>query len=166
MEPLNSKPQTLRSANLNYSTLQENLDEVIGKIGLCRTIELVKSFINNCSIDVNETEKFKLIAAYIISQTIDVFDLNEKEFYTSRIREYREARMACFHLLKQYTDCSYAKIGEPFQQKKRNIIYFCQKCNDMLSIPEFFEVFVNRYKTLENRIMLFISKLSATHAGY
>lgn len=166
MEPLNSKIQPLQSTTLNYSTLQENLDEVIGKIGLCRTIELIKSFINNCSIDVNETEKFKLIATYIISQTIEIFDLNEKEFYTSRIREYREARMACFHLLKQYTDCSYAKIGESFHQKKRNIIYFCQKCDDMLSIPTFFEVFVNRYKTLENRIMLFISKLSAAHAGH
>ncbi|PHN08689.1 hypothetical protein [Flavilitoribacter nigricans] len=159
MESLNSQSKPERATISNYLTLQKNLDEVIGKIGLCRTIELVKSFIDNSSIGVNETEKFKLIATYIIAQTIRSFDLKEDDFYTSKIREYRDARMACFHLLKRYTDCSYAKIGEAFEQKKRNILYFCQKCDEMLSIPDFYPVFTSRYKRVEDQVLLFISKL-------
>ena len=160
METLNFSTTTSDVAIQDYLTLQKRLDAVIGKIGLSKTIQLIEGFIDNSSIKVNEVEKFKLITAYIISQTIDIFDLKEDQFYTSKIREYRDGRMACFHLLKHYTDCSYAKIGEAFNQKKRNILYFCQKCDEMLSIPQFYRVFTDRYMSLENRVISFIAKLS------
>jgi chromosomal replication initiation ATPase DnaA len=156
METLNSKTS---EAVLNYSTLQTKLDTVIGKIGLKKTIQLVENFMDNSSLDVQETEKFKLISSFIISKSIQVFDLKEDQFYDSKIREYREARMACFHLLKKYTDCSYARIGEVFEQKKRNVLYFHQKCEEQLSVPAFFEVFASRYKKLEDYTIGFIAKL-------
>jgi len=161
MQPKNyaSNPAVLSTAT-NYSTLQEKLDVVIGRIGLCRTIQLIGSFIDNSSISVDETEKFKLITRYIIAQSIEVFDLRSDEFYTNKIQEYRDARMACFRLLRAYTNCSYAKIGEEFDQKKRNIIYYCQKCEDTLSVPSFYPVFVGRFKQLEQRVIQFIAKLS------
>ena len=160
MNPKNYATQsTPLDGAANYSTLQEQLDVVIGKIGLCRTIQLVGSFIDNSSITVDETEKFKLISRYIIAQSIEVFDLKSDEFYTNKIQEYKDARMACFRLLRTYTDCSYAKIGEAFGQKKRNIIYYYQKCEDMLSVPNFYLVFVGRYKELEQRVIQFIAKL-------
>lgn len=143
----------------DYTTLQQKLDLVIGKIGLCRTIQLIGSFIDNSSITVDKTEKFKLISRYIIAQSIEVFDLKSDDFYTNKIQEYRDARMSCFRLLRTYTDCSYAKIGEEFGQKKRNIIYYYQKCEETLSVPDFYPVFVQRYKELEQRVISFIAKL-------
>jgi len=148
------------STIIDYTKLQQKLDWVIGKIGLCRTIKLIEGFISNTSLGINDSEKFKLIATYIIDQSIQIFDLKAENFYKSKIREYRDARMACYHLLKLYTDCSYAKIGESFDQRKRNVLYYCQKCDEQLSIPQFYEVFAHRYQLLENRTIEFIAKLS------
>ena len=144
----------------SYLHLQKSLDKVLGKIGVDNTIELLESFIDNTSLDTLHVKKIMLITQYIIAGSIDVFDIEQQYFYTSNVREYREARMATYHLLRKYTDFSYTKIGGLFNQKKRNIIYFCNKCTDILFLPQYNEVFADRYAILEKQIITYISKLN------
>ncbi|MEM9885629.1 MAG: hypothetical protein AAF849_07035 [Bacteroidota bacterium] len=39
----------------DYTKLQQKLDWVIGKIGLCRTIKLIEGFISNTSLGINDS---------------------------------------------------------------------------------------------------------------
>lgn len=143
----------------NYIQLQENLEKALGKIGLANTIKLLQNVISDECAKEGDIERTKVVAEYIIAQAIRVFDLNPKKFYTSNIREYREARMAVYHLLRKYTTGSYSKIGERFSQHKRNVIYFCNKCSETLSVARFHPVFYDRYKAIEHQTITFISKL-------
>jgi len=144
----------------DYATLQKRIDAMVGQIGLCNTIRMLEGMMADSSLDVPQEEKYRLISEFIITQSIQVFDLKKEDFFTSKIREYRDARTACYHLLKVFTGKSYAKIGETFNQKKRNILYSYQKCEDMLSIPHIYQVFNDKYSTLEHRITQFIARLS------
>ncbi|GAA0892606.1 hypothetical protein GCM10009122_22850 [Fulvivirga kasyanovii] len=144
----------------SYMLLQKSLDKVLGKIGVDNTIELLESFIDNSSMETHDMEKTTLITQYIITCSIAVFNLDREQFYSSTVREYREARMVTYYLLRKYTEGSFRKIGELFNQKKRNIIYFCRKCADMLSIPQYNETFNERYITIEKQTIAFISKLN------
>lgn len=147
------------SANpINYNTLQSSIDEVVGKIGLTRTVGLLNSFISNSSISSDESEKLKLITTYIIAQAIVIFDLEEEDFYRSKIPEYREARMACYYLLKKYTACSHARIGKRFDLTKRNVLYYTQKCEEMLSIPQYYKSFISKLQQLDNLTVEFLAK--------
>ncbi len=144
----------------NLQQLQVVLERVVGKLGMEKTVHLLESFDNNSSIDMGEKEKLKVITTFIISQCISIFNLEESEFYTSEIREYREARMISYHLIHTYTKCSYAKIGEVFGRKKRNVLYFCQKCRELLSVPGFYREFVEKHKQLDKYTIEFIGKLN------
>ena len=86
----------------DFQRLQQSLERVVNKIGVQRTTELLESFDNNSSTTSNELGKVKLITTYVISQSILLFDLDESQFYTSDIREYREARMACYHIIHKF----------------------------------------------------------------
>ena len=140
--------------------LQIVLERVVGKLGMKKTAQLLKSFDTNSSITMNEVEKVKLLTTFIVSQSIAVFNLEESEFHTSEIREYRDARMVCFHLLHTYTQCSYAKIGEIFGRKKRNVLYFCQKCRELLSVPQFHRLLVEKHELLDKYTIEFIGKIN------
>jgi chromosomal replication initiation ATPase DnaA len=149
----------------SYHDLQNVLDELIGKIGLDKTIKLMRQIMNNgrSGLTTTKDEKTKLITSYIISRCVSVFDLDEGQFTTSQIREYREGRMACYHLLKKYTDCSYPRIAQLFSQKRRNVLYYCQKCDEILSIPQFQKVFAEKYNTLEGYTVEFIAAINANN---
>lgn len=143
---------------IDYGMLQRNLDRVIGLIGLPRVNSMICSFIDNSSIQTSEIEKLKLITAYVISQSIIIFDLDESQFYESKVDEYREARMACYHLLAKYTKSTHGKIGERFGRKKHNVRYAYEKCEEMLSIPEYYKSFIEKYECLENQLIVFLAK--------
>lgn len=147
------------SSKLNYTDLQKSVDELVGKYGLAKAIQLLRHFSDNAKIPVKDTYRLKLITDYIISECLSEFNLDAEQFNTSTIREYREARMACYHLLKKYTDSSYSRIGQHFGWPIHTIYYFCQKCTEMLSLSEFYKPFVNKYKHLEESTISFISRL-------
>lgn len=144
---------------LNYNDLQLSIDKVVGKIGLSKTINLLEGFIGNSSMTVGGPSKVKVIAAYFVSKSIEVFELNDRKFYTSREPKYSEARMACFHLLKKHSQYSYSNIGDAVGLKKRTILYYHNKCKDILSISHFYQPFIEKYDLLENCAIDFISKL-------
>ena len=143
----------------NYEDLQHSVDTLIGKFGLKKTIEVLESLSENTQLKPKESDKIKLLFVYIVSKSIIVFDLKEEDYYTNTIQEYREARMSCYYLLREYTGISYRKIGEDFKQTKRAILYNYQKCEDMLSIPTYYKEFADRFKTLEDHLINFIAKL-------
>ncbi|MEO9870376.1 MAG: hypothetical protein ABJQ69_03675 [Ekhidna sp.] len=145
--------------HLNYMDLQISIDKVVGKIGLNKTIHLLEGFIDNSTMKVGGTSRAKVIAAYFISKSVEVFELNEKKFYSSREPKYSEARMACFHLVKKHTKYSYTNIGDAVGLKKRTILYYHNKCKDILSIAHFYQPFMEKYDLLENYAIDFISKL-------
>ena len=150
----------------NYSKLQQQIDQVIGKIGLDKTIFLLSSFIDSYNIAVSQPQKFQMLSRYLITECIRVFELNDKLFFTSNIQEYRDARMVCYHLLKKYTGLSYSKIAEDFGLTKRNILYGAKKCEEKLSVPYYYEGFVEKYDLLESTFLQFISKLSPKAEEY
>lgn len=150
----------MKKTTYNYHDLQCSIDTLIGKFGLQKTIEVIESLSNNTKLSVRDQEKSKLLQVFIISQSIKVFHLKEAQFYTSSVQEYREARMSCYYLIKKYTDSSYAKIGENFNQSKRAILYNYHKCDEILSIPQYYKDFVEKFKSLENNTINFIAKLN------
>lgn len=156
---LHASDENDSQTNLNYNDLQLRIDKVIGKIGLSKTINLLEGFIGNSSMTVGGNSKVKVIAAYFISKSVEVFELKERKFYISREPKYSEARMACFHLLKKHSQYSYSNIGDAVGLKKRTILYYHNKCKDILSIPHFYQPFLEKYDLLENCAIDFISKL-------
>lgn len=150
----------MKKTAYNYNDLQQGIDALLGKFGLQKTIEVIQSLSSNTQLTASDQDKSKLLIVFIISQSIEIFDLKEEKFYESTVQEYREARMCCYYLLKKYTDCSYAKIGESFKQSKRAILYNYHKCDEILSIPQFYKSFVEKFKSLENNTINFIAKLN------
>ncbi|MFY0689126.1 MAG: hypothetical protein JXQ90_18295 [Cyclobacteriaceae bacterium] len=148
------------SKELNYSDFQKKVDAVVGKLGLHNAAFLLDSFIDNTSVSMQETQRLEIVSRFLIMEGIKVFELQEKLFFTSGIQEYREARMACYHLIKKYTGASHAKIAEDFGLTKRNVLYSCEKCKERLSVSYFYENFCQKYDLLEKRIIHFISKLT------
>ncbi len=149
----------MSKTKVNYQQLQHRIDILVGKFGLEKTIEIMDSLSNNTDLKTLDDEKVKLLQTYLISQSIEIFDLEMKDFYTSMVPEYREARMSCYYLLRKYTDISFSSIGKRFKHSKRAVLYHYQKCVDILSIPEYYDTFIKRLQMLENNSINFIAKL-------
>lgn len=152
--------QHVNQSAATYVQLQDRIDEVIGKIGLDRTIYLLNSFINNTAISQKEGEKIKMITHYLASVAIQVFDLRDDIFYISAVREYRDARMCCFHLLRKYTEDTYPKIGLNFHCSARIVMYGCITVEDRLAVPKGNGKFVANYTLLESKLIDFIGKIN------
>ena len=144
----------------DYKHLQTNLDKVIGKIGLERTIYLTESFIKNTAVSFNETEKIKMISRFLSNLAIETFELEAESFYISVVREYRDARMCCFHLLRKYTGDTFSKIGLGFQRSERCVSYGFNVVEERLSASKSFTEFVGKYSLLESKLLEFIGKLN------
>jgi len=151
-----------KNNSADYGQLQQHIDQVIGQIGLEKTIGLLTHFIDDTHIPVHETQRLKMVSQFLVNTCIEVFELQDKAFFTSGIQEYREARMACYHLLKKYTGASYSKIAEDFGLTKRNVLYNHNKCEERLSVPYYYADFNQRYSLVEDRMIQFISKLHTT----
>ncbi len=146
--------------NPDYHDLQSGIDQLLGKFGLPKTLEIIQSLTHNTKLNTKGDEKSKLLLVFLITKSIEVFQLQEDSFYTSTVQEYREARMSCYYLLKKYTDSSYAIIGEQFQQSKRAILYNYHKCEEILTIPQFYKDYMSKFKLLEDHTINFIAKLN------
>lgn len=147
-----------RHKSLNYSDLQKSIDNLIGKFGLEQTIYIIETFSDNTGGNI-EMRKLELIRDYIIGECIQIFNVNKKLFFKSECQKHREARMACYHLLDQYTQSSHSEIAKLLGRKRGSAIYFIQKCKERLSMPDNYRVFITKYKALEGNIICFIAKL-------
>lgn len=153
-----SSEKTLKQS-VNYNTLQSLLDSVIGKIGTERTHELLKTFLSNTPIEAEQEQKITMLTQYLISLATTAFDLLPQQFIISQVREYRDARMCCFHLLRKFTKCTYPKIGLSFQCSSRAVMYGCSEVEDRLAMPRNCPDFSRRYRSIESQLIVFISKI-------
>ena len=144
----------------NYNSLQRSIDKVVGKIGLEKTIHLLESFINNTYIKHTQQEKVRMVTQYLIGLAIKEFELKDELFFQGNIREYRDARMCCFHLLRKYTENTLPKIGLAFQCSERTVEYGCNKASERLAVPQGNTRFVTNYIAMEARLLEFIGKLN------
>lgn len=142
-----------------YGHLQQSIDKVIGKIGLQRTIDLLESFLNGITVKKKETEKLKLIFAYLVSTAAECYDLTEEQIFKDSTQEAKDARMICYHLLHKYAHLSYSKIGEKFSQPKRTVMYYTLKAEEYLSIPASYKELMQKYDAIEKELVEFIGKI-------
>ena len=144
----------------DYGSLQNSIDQVVGKIGLQRTIFLLNSFITNTSVSHNETEKMQMLTRYLVNEAIQAFNLDTGMFYVCGERSYRDARMCCFHLLRKYTDYTFSKIGLTMHCSERAVMYGSTVAEQRLGVTKGNHVFNSRYSLLESKLIEFISKVN------
>ena len=144
----------------NYQTLQKSIDKVVGKIGLEKTIHLLESFISNTYVKHTQPEKVIMVSQYLISLAVNEFELEDELFLHSNVREYRDARMCCFHLLRKYTEDTLPKIGLMFQCSERAVEYGCGKTSERLAMPKGNNRFVTNYIAIEARLLEFIGRIN------
>lgn len=143
----------------DYTQLQETIDKVIGKIGHTRTKQLLDGFLDHTTIAKDNQETVKLVSQYLVSAAINVFELQQEHFYASTVRQYRDARICCFHLLRKYTEDTFSKIGLFFDCDKRTVMYGFQSVENRLSMPQGNLTFHANYKVMESKLLQFIGKL-------
>lgn len=143
----------------DYSELQKTIDKVIGKIGLTRTTFLLETFIDNTSITHKEGEKIKMVAHYVSSLAIKVFELDEDIFYVNTSREYRDARMCCYHLLRKYTSNTFTKIGLFFHCGSRVVARAYETAEGRLSMVRSNKAFNSKYTLIESRLLDFMGHI-------
>ena len=142
----------------DYNDLQKSIDKLIGKFGLEQTLYIIETFSDNTGRH-KDIHKRRLIEDYIIGEAIQIFNLDKSRFFKSERQKYREARMACYHLLDKYTGSTHREIAKALGRKRGSAIYFIQKCSEILSIPNGHHAFVAKYKALDSNIIGFFSKL-------
>lgn len=140
----------------SYLTLQNTIDELIGKIGIAQTNQLLRNFLDKANNTPVKTKELKQVSVFITTQAIKIFDLPGEYFYSSEVREFRDARMSCYYLLKKYTHCTYSSIGLLFNRSNRVVEYGNLKVKDWISVPELNKRFANCHKRLEAKLIEFL----------
>lgn len=140
--------------------LQQVVNDLVHQVGLPQAVQLLEGLCDQTTFSVNAMEKTRCIYGFIMARSIQVFDLEEPKFLTSEVAEYRQARMACYHLIKRYANISYTRIGELFGRNKRSVMYFHQKAEELLSVPKFYRGFTERHGILEKATLTFMAKLA------
>lgn len=155
---MNTPSQPIKQP-VSYSDLQHSVDALVGRFGLETTVEIINHFSRSTRIGGKKMRRLKLLRDFIISETIAIFDLDEQQFFTSEVTEYRSGRMVCYHLLDKYTHTSHARIAEVFGKKRGSAWYFINKCNEILTIPQYYPGFVQKYKAVESSTIHFMTTL-------
>lgn len=143
-----------------YADLQEGVDNLVFEFGLEQAIRMINSLYNNTTIIHKAARRRELIKDFIIDQSVLIFDLDKKDFFKNNVRQYREARMACYHILNRCVKDSHSRIAKAFDKKRGSIQYNICKCHEILSLPENYKDFLQKYKTLESRTIQFITNLN------
>ncbi|MCB0374789.1 MAG: hypothetical protein KDD04_02610 [Sinomicrobium sp.] len=142
-----------------YAALQEGVDNLVLEFGLPQAIRMIDGLYRNTTIIHKAARRYELIKDYIIGEAVLIFDLDEKDLFKNNIRECREARMACYHILSKYVKDSHSGIASAFGRKRSSVLYFIHKCNEILSLPENYKGFLEKYKALESATIRFITNL-------
>ncbi len=145
--------------NGSYADLQKGIDLLIRKFGVSKAAIIVKQITGTTTLKRNEKQKVQLLVTFIVSESRRLYDCNGLKIDQESSKEFKESRMAAYHLTKKYTAMSYQQLGKPFDQSKRAVIHHYNKCKDLLSTPQFNKDFVARYKILEENILQFITKI-------
>lgn len=143
-----------------YAELQHGVDKLIGKFGMTKALKIIDQLSGTAKMRTRQKEQTGLITAFVVDEAFKVFKVTEDLKKKVRSLEYREARMASYHLLNKYTELSYREIGKLFNQGRFGVYYHVKNCTEILSIPKFNKSFVNQYNVLEESLIQFIAKIN------
>ena len=144
---------------VSYSDLQESVDALVLEFGLERAVSMIKGLSHSSKIIRKAVGRYELIKDYVIGEAILIFELDKKHFFKANFREYRQARMVCYHILSKYIKDSHSQIATAFDRKRGSVFYYIHKCEEILSLPEYYKDFLEKYKALESLTLSFISNL-------
>ena len=144
----------------DYADLQEEIDKLIGKLGMAKTIKVIKQISGTREGKKKVAQKDILIPAFVTSEAFKIFEVVHTKTGKNTSTPYKEARMASYYLMDQYTELSYNEIGKSFQQKKFGVYYHLMKCKDALSLPKMNKTFVSRLTVLEELLIEFLTNIN------
>lgn len=143
-----------------YAEFSKNLDKVVSKLGISKVNALLKQIVSSPACIEQERYRVKALTAFTKSLCVQVFALEESKLLSSNIPEYREARMACYLVLRKLTQRSYEKIAEDFCKNKRHVMYYCIRGEeDYLAIPQFRKAWMSKYNRLEAGVINYLIQL-------
>ena len=153
---LKKTPKTLEDANQIF---------LMGasKIGFEPMIYAMASFYTKLGDAPGSRYQQRVISEFLIDKLVEVYELEERNFFESNIREYRQAKWIFFHLLRKYTELSREKIARQFKHfavTERKVRSACKRCHDILNTS--FDIergFNQRYDLVEKALIRFISDL-------
>lgn len=143
-----------------YAELQKRVGNLVGKFGMQKAINIIGQLSGTVIVRKNKTQQLKLITVFVISEAFKIFEVEHKEVNGKITREYKDARMASYHLISQYTRLTYNEIGKYFDQGKFGAYYHIKNCKEILSVPQFNKPFVGRYEALEENLIQFIAQIN------
>ncbi len=143
-----------------YNELQKGIDLLISKFGISKSVRIIKQLSGDTTFQENKHQKVELLTTFIISESQQIFGWKDPAAKICNDRDYKEGRMACYHVFKMYTDLSYRQMGTHFKQGKRGALYHATKCEELLSIPNYHKSFVKKYRLLEENTIRFIATIN------
>lgn len=146
-------------ARQEYTELQQGIDRLIGKFGMPKTLKIITQLSGSVAVRKQKDQREKLIATFVISESCKIFEVEDTEVKSKPSKRFKEARMACYYIINQYTQLSYNEIGSYFDQGKFGVYYHITKCKDALSIPKFNKSFVEKHEILDQSVLQFIAKI-------
>jgi len=134
------------------------ISQAVGQVGIKNPTLIIigldgKTFVNH-KMNLHPRELSRLL----VSRCITIFSLLQEEFHTSEETNYRDARMLCYYLLHNNTHFSYRLIAEHFGRSKRQVLYYCNKCKEMIELSQFHKELMKKYKDLEALTLEFLLK--------
>lgn len=158
MEELNP-PSVNPAPTSSFAALNAKLEQLVQQLGCPMTLELLEALLTNRDLDTADPTKLSRMQEFLMTHSVLVFDLRVEKFFTHRGQEYHDARMACQYLMRKHTQCSHAMIGELWQTSKRMVIYACNKYDEMLSIPSYYQELLEKLNQLEIALLQFLTQL-------
>ncbi len=142
---------------INYADIQRGVDLLIQRFGMQKTLSIVQVLHSAGTHPVTKKTYSDLIMQFVISESERLFEVEQEPVEENKA--YADARMAAYHLIKKYTNKSYAQIGKAYGQSKRAVIYHYNSCKEVLELPRMYRDFIETYTNLEENTLQFIAKL-------
>ncbi|WP_025741929.1 hypothetical protein [Aquimarina pacifica] len=138
--------------------LQEEIQALIQEFGMTSSIQMIRVLAKSAQRPLNRKQKAQMLTAYIISESQRQFSCEEIGSKIPVSKEFNDARMAAYYMIRKYQKMSHEKMGRPFGQSKRAVIHHYNKCKELLTVPQYYKEFMQRFNALEKSIIHFIAK--------
>lgn len=138
-----------------------SLDEFVGKFGLVRATLILRNHLTDQRSTIRQRTVVEAVA-FLKLEACYAFGLRPDDFLTSTEQPYKDARMCCYYLFRQYYHLPYGSIGASWGQSRRHVRHYCYKMTEIMEAPRFYRDVVTPFLELEKRFVRFIGKVHKT----
>lgn len=139
----------------SYTDVQAEVNVLLAKFGLPRTLKMLRFLSDDKELpSVLSAAQLK---DFLLSQCLRIYGISEEDFLHNQTNDYRYARMACMHLLRDYGKLSHRHIGQLMGITRRSAGYFILQSETKLRQPQFHQAYIRPYEALEFQLIQFIS---------